>query len=154
MGWRDDDLNDDDDFNVRKPSAEAPQGQGALLGITSLVLGVISAVLWAGTLIVFFTRPGIAAGAANRDGLFIALAIAAVTIPGISFVGLVLGVLGAFSQDQRGWVCGIFGIVLNGIVMVSSIVLTCLGIGMVGFWCILCAALVGAANQQNRRAGQ
>jgi hypothetical protein len=149
MGWRDDRY-DDLDIDLRRPDAEPPPRRGsAVLGITSLILGIFSALLFLASLFSL----GVARAAAGpgppgpeENAIGLVALLFGVSVPILAVVGLVLGIIGAFVSNHTGMICSIVGIVLNAVILVVILVFTCLGVGLVALTCFFLLALVGAMN--------
>jgi hypothetical protein len=149
MGWRDDRY-DDLDIDLRRPDAEPPPRRGgAVLGVTSLSLGVLSALLFLASLFGMglmraAAGPGPPGPEGNAIGL-IALVFGA-SVPILAIVGLVLGIIGVCVSNHTGLICSVVGIVLNAVILVVILVFICLGVGLVALTCFFLLALVGAMN--------
>src|SRR5262249_26961683 len=123
----------DDDFNIDLGSRPEPRGPGRSgLGIASLVLALVSGVLFLlGIFSVSLLPQGQQQGPPGDGGVILTgVGVIGITIPILALVGLVLGIAGVFGANTTGLTCAIIGIVLNTLIIIAIIVLTCAGVAM------------------------
>ncbi|SFE51686.1 hypothetical protein SAMN04487969_103171 [Paenibacillus algorifonticola] len=106
------------------------------LGIASFIMAIASIILGVISIIMFFAAIGSAISTGNEylledpayiedmitgsAGSFMASGVAVVISVGITFVGLILGIIGACSKQRRK-VFAIIGIILNGLGVMGTI---------------------------------
>ena len=148
-----DDRDDFDDLNIGLGHRQDPrEGRGAVLGITSLVLGVASGLLFLLAILGVSLLPQAQQPGQPADGgvIVTGVSVIGVTMPILALVGLVLGIIGAFLDNRTGLLCAILGIVLNSLVLLTLIILTCLGVAFMALIAVACFAML---NQNPRRRG-
>lgn len=151
----DDDLNID--LGVRPPEPRGPGRSG--LGIASLVLASVSGVLFLVAILGVSLLPQAQQPGPPVDGGILVTGVGAVglAILIMALVGLVLGIAGVFGANSTGLICAITGIVLNSLILVVMVVLTCAGVAMMAvllmFLFLLLAAMGGQPRGGVRKRG-
>jgi hypothetical protein len=149
-----DDRDDYDDLNIDlgPRHADPRERKGAVLGITSLVLAVINVGLFIVAFIGVSMLPQAQQPGQPAEARVIVsgVGVIGVTIPILAIVGIVLGIIGAFLDNHTGLICAVLGIVFNSLVLITLVVLTCLGVAGMALIAIAC---FGLANQNQRRRG-
>jgi hypothetical protein len=124
MGYYDD---DDDDLDLRRYRTGGDRPQSGP-GIASIVLGILAATGAAVVLVIAVLIEEMQGGQiADDDPEMLLLIGVFLASSAFSFAGLILGIVGS-GQSDRNPLLGVFGLVLNSLVLVGLIFLICLGV--------------------------
>jgi hypothetical protein len=128
MSWHDDD-DDYDDIRIRRRprrsrEREGQSGIGVISLLTSIVTGVLIAVLFVFVMIISVGPNG---PPPDDDPKVIMIGLGFLASMGAALIGLVLGIVGSI-QPHRGILCAILGAVFNALILFGVIGLICTGI--------------------------